>query len=131
MKLAMKQKVYNKKLLETCKGWFDQCNTQQKLGKIVAKNQTCQKVELTYYDHNHNSDIVTWPVLFCLNKSSYEERLESFHFTSDIVAWSDLFCLNKAPMRKGCEAFILLSDTGNAKETIADLPSNGDVLAVI
>ena len=34
-------------------------------------------------------------------------------------------------MRKGCEAFILLSDTGNAKETIADLPSNGDVLAVI
>ena len=34
-------------------------------------------------------------------------------------------------MRKGCEAFILLSDTGNAKETIADLPSKGDVLAVI
>ena len=30
-------------------------------------------------------------------------------------------------MRKGW----LLSDTGNAKETIADLPSNGDVLAVI
>ena len=41
MKLAMKQKVDCKKLLETCKGWFDQCNMQQKLGKIVAKNQTC------------------------------------------------------------------------------------------
>ena len=34
-------------------------------------------------------------------------------------------------MRKDWQAFILLSDTGNAKETIADLPSNGDVLAVI
>ena len=36
MKLAMKQKVYNKKLLETCKGCSDQCNKQEKLGKIVA-----------------------------------------------------------------------------------------------
>ena len=34
-------------------------------------------------------------------------------------------------MRRGWEVFILLSDTGNATETIADLPAHGDILAVI
>ena len=95
--------------MQTCKSWTGPCTTQDELEKILASNPSIQKkivkVELTYYWYTHKPEVIARPDLFKLNKITHEERLKNF--------------------------LILLSDVDDAAGTVADLPTNENVLKAI
>ena len=106
---ARKQKITQKKLLQNCKSWSGPCTPVEELQQILKKkcDQDFQivKTELAYYAHTHKANKLGSPDLFRLNGISHEEKL------TDLV--------------------IMLSENCISARTVADLPTNDDVVAVL
>ena len=105
----MRQKDHARKLLETCKSWGGPCVASDELiAAIDAKPDKQEQIvrkELTFFRNTHKSDMTARPDLFKLNKISHEEFLENL--------------------------LVLLSDEDIACGSVADLPTNADVLKTL
>ena len=95
--------------MQNCKSWRDPCTTVEELQQILKKK--CDqdvhivKSELAYYAHTHKADKLGRPDLFRLNGISHEEKLTNLA--------------------------ILLSEDCISACTVANLPTNDDVIAVL
>ena len=109
LKKISKAKDYTKKLLQNCKSQGGPCTTFEELQKILKKK--CDqdvhivKTELACQAHTHKADKLGRPDLFRLNGISHEEKVTYLA--------------------------ILLSEYSISARTIADLPTNDDVIAVL
>ena len=108
LKNSLKSKDYTKKLLQNCKSWGGPCTTVEELQQILkekgAQNVLIVKTELAYYAYTHKAKIAR-PDLLRLNGISHEEKLTNFA--------------------------ILLSDDCTSSRTVADLPTNEDVITAL
>lgn len=104
-----KAKDYTKKLLSNCKTWGGPCTSVDELhGILNAKpdeQERIVKTEHSYYVHTHKSDKIARPALYKINGITHEEKL-----------------INLA---------ILLDDDTVSQYTMADLPTNVDVISVL
>ncbi|KAG1667875.1 Cyclin-A2 [Nymphon striatum] len=106
---SKKSEDYTKKLLQNCKSWGGPCTSLEELQQILKEksDQNIQivKTELAYYAHTHKADKIANPELFRLNGISHEEKLTNFG--------------------------VLLSNDCISSCTVADLPTNEDVIATL
>ncbi|KAG1655467.1 NADH dehydrogenase [ubiquinone] 1 alpha subcomplex assembly factor 3 [Nymphon striatum] len=104
-----KSEDYTKKLLQNCKSWRGPCTSLEELQQILKEksdqNVQIVKTELAYYAHTHKADKIANPELFRLNGISHEEKLTNFA--------------------------VLLSNYCISSCTVADLPTNEDVIATL
>ena len=103
-------KDYQKKLLSDCKSWLGPCTSMDELMKVIRNNgdrsEFIVKTELAYYIHSHKADRFQHPELFKINGLTNEDKLENL--------------------------LVLLSDENeNSSATIANLPSNKDILTAL
>ncbi|KAG1681045.1 Pyruvate carboxylase, mitochondrial [Nymphon striatum] len=106
---SKKSEDYTKKLLQNCKSWGGPCTSLEELQQILKEksDQNIQivKTELAYYAHTPKADKIANPELFRLNGISHEEKLINFG--------------------------VLLSNDCISSCTVADLPTNEDVIATL
>ena len=106
LKKSARAKNYTRKLLQNCKCWAGPAtsieNLKQSLQEKPDQQVTIVKTELVYYVHTHKADKIARPHLFKQNGISYEEKL--MHLS------------------------ILLEDEDVSACTLADLPTNSDVI---
>lgn len=106
LKKCAKSRDYTRKLLDNCKSWGGPCTSVEELHQILKEKsdqaEHVVKTELAYYAHSHKADRIARPELFKLNGIPHEEKL-----------------INLA---------ILLEDEHTSTQTVADLPTNKDVI---
>ena len=106
LKKSARAKNYTWKLLQNCKSWGGSATSTEELKPSLQEKPdqqvTIVKTELAYYVHTHKADKITRPHLFKQNGISYEEKLVNLS--------------------------ILLEDEGVSAYTLADLPTNSDVI---
>ena len=109
MKKSARAKDYTQKLLQNCKSWGGPATSIEELKQSLQEKSdqqvTIVKTELVYYVHTHKADKITQPHLFKQNGISYEEKLMNL--------------------------LILLEDEDVSACTLADLPTNSDVISAI
>lgn len=106
LKKSARAKDYTRKLLQNCKSWGGPATTVEELKQSLQEKPDLQvtivKTELAYYVHTHKADKIARPHLFKQNGISHEEKLMNLS--------------------------ILLEDEDVSACTLADLPSNSDVI---
>ena len=106
LKKGARAKDYTRKLLQNCKSWGGPATSTEELKKSLQEKPdqqvTIVKTELAYHVHTHKAGKITRPHLFKQNGISYEEKLMNLS--------------------------ILLEDEGVSAYTLADLPTNSDII---
>ena len=109
MKKSARAKDHTQKLLQNCKSWGSPATSIEELKQSLQEKSdqqvTIVKTELVYYVHTHKADKIAQPHLFKQNGISYEEKLMNL--------------------------LILLEDEDVSACTLADLPTNSDVISAI
>ena len=109
LKKSARAKDYTQKLLQNCKSWGGPATSIEELKQSLQEKSDQQvtiiKTELVYYVHTHKADKITQPHLFKQNGISYEEKLMNL--------------------------LILLEDEDVSACTLADSPTNSDVISAI
>ena len=102
----MQSQDYTSKLLKDCKSWGGPCTSGDELISVLHCNPQIQeqivKTELALYSHSHQSERITRPELFKMNRVSHNEKLHNM-------------------------MVILGDDEDGARSTVTDLPTNEDV----
>ena len=110
LKKATKSKDYTKKLLQNCKSWGGPCTSIDEL-RLILNNKGDQeifivKTELAYYVHTHKAHRIARPDLFKQNGIAHDEKLINL-------------------------ALLLEENDHNVTCTIADLPTNKEVITAL
>ena len=106
---ADKSKDYIKKLLQDCKSWGGPATTSEELISIISGRENTHHIlrtEVAYYAHTHKSSRITNKDLYRINGVSDEEMIENL-------------------------AILLDDDKQCSSATVANLPTNSDVLKCI
>ena len=105
----MKSKNYVSKLLRACKEWGGPCTSIKEMQYILKSKPEREteiiKAEMAFYANTHKADKIARPDLFRQNGISHEEKMENLS--------------------------ILLDNEDTQFTTVADLPTNEEVLSIL